>query len=883
MPYIKVNSSLLSKLNFISTRDIINMDEVDNLIRYYKKKLKEDRPDIPEAQQKAILKWFNRKKQGLRDYFRKNVKGDASEFYRKVKRITDVRSVSKVPEWLQVKLDESPDYLRDNEVYEVRDNLKADNQLVTKLDHMIDYFAWFFKESPSKSLVNMTWDHVNRGIKKWEDVRKKKKGTDELVAGEEIAVVSHDDYLWVELSSSEALENEGVRMDHCVGDYCDLVENDNRRIFSLRDPDNNPKITFSVNTSDDDDHSVSEVKGKTNSEVKGKYRSHVTKLLEWYHDNYGARLSSNTRDLESVGYVEYEGQLYDLEKEFPSDGGVLDPKTLDQTSIGDYARQYRYPQALMHITDIEVAKGILRMDGKSTTENVRTSLFQYLTGLSEDQIISLVEENVALASFLPDNFVKSKRVIKTTREQILKTKNFQLFYNLDVSIQQDVDFVISVFQEWNPDYHLSDNPFVNFDSSWMAPRFAHLVRGVKGNSDVHYHWLRRIQIRDYPTLIKSPEFWEYFGSLEDPYSALNDSLYSYITHEDNFIDHLIAKLKKTPGRFVKTIVKVHPDNKSYKKYVERVFPVIEALVSDDLTLLKLGSDASIIGRYILYKRTASDEFFLDLLVQEGQSLLKMPSRVFTSKQVLNNPKAVDQVIEDMKKEKRVTNFFFGSFANHVLLLRNSKIRDLFVEKMSADEVLSVIIQGTNVHNRDHVFVLLRNQKYQNKVVQALLNEANVSVIGWLVRWASRPDIARYMEKILYAFFYKYTEDSSDEDMLDMSLRINGLGKILDELDLLDKAVLNAGTLELAYYLLRPSGPTENPDILEHLVGLVTKLPVDKFESHKDITALLRSHTQGVLERETFYKFLTGLVQSRELERTPDNEDLFRYFEEKRNS
>jgi len=203
--------------------------------------------------------------------------------------------------------------------------------------------------------------------------------------------------------------------------------------------------------------------------------------------------------------------------------------------------------------------------------------------------------------------------------------------------------------------------------------------------------------------------------------------------------------------------------------------------------------------------------------------------------------------------------------------------------MSADEVLSVIIQGTNVHNRDHVFVLLRNQKYQNKVVQALLNEANVSVIGWLVRWASRPDIARYMEKILYAFFYKYTEDSSDEDMLDMSLRISGLGKILDELDLLDKAVLNAGTLELAYYLLRPSGPTENPDILEHLVGLVTKLPVDKFESHKDITALLRSHTQGVLERETFYKFLTGLVQSRELERTPDNEDLFRYFEEKRNS
>ncbi len=60
-------------------------------------------------------------------------------------------------------------------------------------------------------------------------------------------------YRWVELHSENdpeltrfALKREGEIMGHCVGDYCDDVISGERKIYSLRDPSGEPRVTVEV-------------------------------------------------------------------------------------------------------------------------------------------------------------------------------------------------------------------------------------------------------------------------------------------------------------------------------------------------------------------------------------------------------------------------------------------------------------------------------------------------------------------------------------------------------------------------------------------------------------------------------------------------------------
>ena len=53
-----------------------------------------------------------------------------------------------------------------------------------------------------------------------------------------------DGWKVVELRTKQALEREGDLMSHCVGGYCDVVEQGESRIFSLRDSSNKPHVTM---------------------------------------------------------------------------------------------------------------------------------------------------------------------------------------------------------------------------------------------------------------------------------------------------------------------------------------------------------------------------------------------------------------------------------------------------------------------------------------------------------------------------------------------------------------------------------------------------------------------------------------------------------------
>jgi hypothetical protein len=49
---------------------------------------------------------------------------------------------------------------------------------------------------------------------------------------------------WVQVHSKDALDREGALMRHCVGSYADDVAADRKSIYSLRDPDNKPRLTL---------------------------------------------------------------------------------------------------------------------------------------------------------------------------------------------------------------------------------------------------------------------------------------------------------------------------------------------------------------------------------------------------------------------------------------------------------------------------------------------------------------------------------------------------------------------------------------------------------------------------------------------------------------
>jgi hypothetical protein len=86
-----------------------------------------------------------------------------------------------------------------------------------------------------------------------------------------------DDFRWVQLKSAKALKREGTLMQHCVGEggYTGAVKSGRTRIYSLRDPQNQPHCTIEVES-----RQVNQVKGKQNKAPVEKYVAYVRVFLQ---------------------------------------------------------------------------------------------------------------------------------------------------------------------------------------------------------------------------------------------------------------------------------------------------------------------------------------------------------------------------------------------------------------------------------------------------------------------------------------------------------------------------------------------------------------------------------------------------------------------------
>ena len=157
----------------------------------------------------------------------------------------------------------------------------------TEVEHIIDYFI---SDAAPKRLLKMSYDEALSNTKKWSSASQK-KGRDLVDSDDDIEeVLSIDDEKIVKLKTKKALQREGFLMGHCVGDY----DPERSEIYSFRDKNNNPHITFEV---DREDEEVSQIKGKGNGSIHPRYIEPALKFLE----HMGMTIKPH--DMKNLGYI----------------------------------------------------------------------------------------------------------------------------------------------------------------------------------------------------------------------------------------------------------------------------------------------------------------------------------------------------------------------------------------------------------------------------------------------------------------------------------------------------------------------------------------------------------------------------------------------------
>lgn len=88
----------------------------------------------------------------------------------------------------------------------------------------------------------------------------------------------YDDGWTIQRLGPDELEAEGEIMQHCVGDYCESIEDESAIILSLRDPKGRPHVTIEV---DGDSGLYVQIKGKQNEPPKPEYAKRVEEFIGW--------------------------------------------------------------------------------------------------------------------------------------------------------------------------------------------------------------------------------------------------------------------------------------------------------------------------------------------------------------------------------------------------------------------------------------------------------------------------------------------------------------------------------------------------------------------------------------------------------------------------
>ncbi len=116
-----------------------------------------------------------------------------------------------------------------------------------------------------------------------------------------------------ELKTDEALIAEGEHQGHCVGDYCDAVKAGESIIYSLRTPDDVPRVTIETQMVDGKEQ-AQQMFGRENSKPKPEWQKYLIEFAEKKLDGEAKSLllaGKPAKDIDLIGvnlpYADLEG------------------------------------------------------------------------------------------------------------------------------------------------------------------------------------------------------------------------------------------------------------------------------------------------------------------------------------------------------------------------------------------------------------------------------------------------------------------------------------------------------------------------------------------------------------------------------------------------
>jgi hypothetical protein len=195
-----------------------------------------------------------------------------------------------------------------------------DPGLQEKMNHLIDWLvsaqinnAPFLQDTLNgkpKTLLHLSSvDHAIREADRYfSDLNKKfAKAAQAQTEGDIKTVLDFGDgYKIVELLTQNALKLEGPKMGHCVGGgaYDDGVEKGTTKIFSLRDKNNEPHVTFEIGVAK---NTLKQCKGKENGPAVAAYMPYVEAFVRQgkFKPVEAARYTNLFQDDDGVVYSFY--------------------------------------------------------------------------------------------------------------------------------------------------------------------------------------------------------------------------------------------------------------------------------------------------------------------------------------------------------------------------------------------------------------------------------------------------------------------------------------------------------------------------------------------------------------------------------------------------
>jgi hypothetical protein len=160
-----------------------------------------------------------------------------------------------------------------------------------------------------KRLRKMSYAQAKTSSEKWtESNQKKGRNLVDTDQDTELFMDLGDGTRIVKLLTKKAYEREGFLMRHCLGGY----QPGNTVIYSLRDDENNPHVTFEITKGD---KSVQQVKGKGNGLIHPRYIHPTLKFLE------SMGIDVRTSEMKNLGYHHVNAQAKKVLGQFVDSAG----------------------------------------------------------------------------------------------------------------------------------------------------------------------------------------------------------------------------------------------------------------------------------------------------------------------------------------------------------------------------------------------------------------------------------------------------------------------------------------------------------------------------------------------------------------------------------